>query len=266
MCSASDDTNADATSDDWTEEWCATFAYQWNTATVSGKVGSESGHKVTVAPETEHGTIGDEDETGTGGAYSIDDLQDGEYTATATSGDSKYAILGMAEVKGIELYHNEACWAATNPKPATGDERPDSCAADEVDVGEDDDGKTTYTYVNRHEQSWRTGRLGLAIRGYVANDGQDGEERDGLLRGDESMAGITMTLKKGTVTMTENTDASGLYEFKNLDAGTYTVSAARAANARAIHQIKQNPVTNAWSFVTSKTAKAEDYTLTPDEG
>ena len=145
MCSASVATDADVrTSDDWTEEWCATFGYQWNTATVYGKVGSESGHEVKVTPETGHGTIGDKDETGTGGAYSIGDLQDGEYTAkatTATTGDpKKYAILGMAEVKGIELYHNEACWAATNPKPATGDERPDSCAADEVDVGEDDDG------------------------------------------------------------------------------------------------------------------------------
>ena len=54
MCSASDATNADATTDDW----CATFAYQWNTGTVYGTVGSESGHEVTVEPETGHGAIG----------------------------------------------------------------------------------------------------------------------------------------------------------------------------------------------------------------
>ena len=266
MCSASDATDADAaTSDDWTDEWCATFAYQWNTATVYGKVGAESGHEVTVAPETEHGAIGDEDETGSGGAYSIDDLQDGVYTAEATSGDAKYAILGMAEVEGIELYHNEACWAATNPKPATGEDRPDDCAADEVDVGEDDDDETTYTYVNRHEQSWRTGRLGLAIRGYVANDGQDGEDRDNLLRGDESMAGIEMTLKKGLLTVDTDTDASGFYAFENLEAGTYTVSAGSASNARAIVNISRHPVTDAWRVVTSKSATAQDYPPFPDE-
>ena len=265
MCSASVSTpNTDATSD----EWCATFAYQWETGEVYGTVGEERGHEVEVTPETtRHGEIGEEDETGTGGAYSIGDLQDGVYTAEATSGDAKFAILELltpAEVEGIELYHNEACWAATNPKPATGDERPDSCAADEVDVGEDDDGETTYTYVNEHEEIWETGRLGLAIRGYVANDGQDGEDLDGLLRGDETMAGITMTLKKGAVTVdTKETTASGRYSFENLEAGTYTVSAGEASNAVAIHAIEEDD--GDWDYVTSKTATAEDYTLTPVE-
>ena len=151
MCSASDATNADATSD----EWCATFAYQWNTGTVYGTVGLESGHEVDVDPETGHGAIGGEDETVAGGAYSIGDLQDGVYTATAASGDPDYPLRDPAEVDGIALYHNEECWAATNPEPATG-VRPSSCALDEVDV-EDDDGTTTYTYVNRHEESWLAG-------------------------------------------------------------------------------------------------------------
>ena len=109
-----------------------------------------------------------------------------------------------------------------------------------MDVGEDDDGETTYTYTNKEPQGWDTGRLGLAIRGYVANDGQDGKDLDGLLRGDESMAGITMTLKKGAVTAPPvKTDARGFYEFENLDAGTYTVSAGEAPNAVAIHAIEQ---------------------------
>ena len=264
MCSASDGTNAEATSD----EWCATFAYQWETGTVYGTVGDESGHEVVVEPETGHGAIGDEDETGRGGAYSIGDLQDGVYTAKAASGDDDYQILEStpAEVEGIALYHNEACWAATNPEPATGDEQPGSCAADEVEVGEDDDGDTTYTYVNGHEENWRTGRLGLAIRGYVANDGQDGEDRDNLLRGDESMAGITMTLRRGTVVVrTAKTEASGFYSFDELAEGSYTVSAGRASNALAIHAINRHPRTRAWRTVTSKTARAEDYTLNPDE-
>ena len=166
MCSASDATNADATSD----EWCATFAYQWNTGTVYGTVGLESGHEVTVDPETGHGAIGDEDETDTDGAYSIGDLQDGVYTATAASGDPDYPVrelLTPAEVEGIALYHNEECWAATNPEPATG-VRPSSCALDEVDV-EDDDGTTTYTYVNRHEESWLTGNQPPEVTAAIAD-------------------------------------------------------------------------------------------------
>ena len=88
MCSASDDT---------TDEWCATFAYQWETGMLYGKVGFESGHEVEVTPETEnHGAMGDEaktrgdnpgtDDVNEGGDYSISDLQDGVYTATAASG------------------------------------------------------------------------------------------------------------------------------------------------------------------------------------
>ena len=126
MCSASDDTNADATSD----EWCATFAYQWNTGTVYGTVGEESGHEVTVDPETGHGAIGDEAETSGTGAYSIGDLQDGVYTATAASGDADYQLLTLltpAEVEGIALYHNEACWADPNT---------DNCSAAEL-VGDE---------------------------------------------------------------------------------------------------------------------------------
>ena len=245
--------------------WCATFAYQWETGTVYGTVGDESGHEVVVEPETGHGAIGDDKKTGRGGAYSIGDLQDGVYTAKAASGDDDYQLLTPAEVEGIALYHNEACWAATNPEPATGGEQPSSCAADEVEVGEDDDGDTTYTYVNGHEENWRTGRLGLVIRGYVANDGHHSGVRDNLLRGDESMAGITMTLRRGTVVRTAKTEASGFYSFDELAEGSYTVSAGRASNAWAIHAINRHPSTRAWRIVTRKIARAEDYTLNPDE-
>ena len=144
MCSASVDTpNTDATSD----EWCATFAYQWETGEVYGTVGEERGHEVEVTPETGHGAIGEEDETGTGGAYSIGDLQDGVYTAEATSGDAKFAILELltpAEVEGIELYHNEACWANPDPDNDACDEE-DELVVDEVDEVDD----TTWAYTNK---------------------------------------------------------------------------------------------------------------------
>ena len=259
MCSASDATNADATSDDW----CATFAYQWNTGTVGGTVGSESGHKVDVQPETTvHGAIGDETTTARDGSYSIGGLQDGVYTAEAASGDDDYRILGDAEEDGIALYHNEACWADPDPDNDDCDED-DELVVDEID--EDDD--TTWAYTNEYPKSWGTDRLNLAIRGYVANDGQDGEQLDGLLRGDESRAGVTVTLKKGAVTeATTVTNPSGDYEFDGLDAGSYTVVAGRGSNYRAIHAIARRTTgTRAWRYVDFKTATAEDYTLTPDE-
>ena len=60
----------------------------------------------------------------------------------------------------------------------------------------------------------------MAISGYVANDGQDGEGRDNLLRGDESKAGITMTLRDGPVVVEPvETDARGFYSFENLAEG-----------------------------------------------
>ena len=252
MCSASDATNADATSD----EWCATFAYQWMTGMVSGYVGMESGHAVEVEPTTGHGATGDS--TGTSknadtgkGDYAIGGLQDGVYTATAASGDADYQLLTPAEVEGIALYHNEACWA---------DPDPNNDACDELVEGEDDDGDKTYSYVNRHFKKWDTGRLGLSIKGYVANDGQDGKDRDGLLRGDESKAGITMTLRDAGVDPVK-TDARGFYSFENLAAGSYRVTAGSGTNYRAIHSITASP----WRFVNFKTATAEDYTLTPDE-
>ncbi|MDE2874747.1 MAG: carboxypeptidase regulatory-like domain-containing protein [Gemmatimonadota bacterium] len=246
---------------DSTDDWCATFAYQWETGRVYGKVGSEAKHEVTVEPETDgHGALADDDETGSTGAYSIDGLQDGVYTATAESGNSDFQILGDAEVMGIALYHDEACWA--NPDPDN-----DACSSGELMVDEiDENDDTTWAYQNEHMQNWSTGRLNLAIRGYVANDGQDGEDMDGLLRGDESKAGVTVKLLKGTKSVaTTETDADGYYEFDGLEAGSYTVSASSGSNYRAIHAINRHPKTRAWRYVTSKTATAEEYTLNPDE-
>ena len=272
MCSASDDTNADATSDEWSDEWCATFAYQWNTGTVYGTVGSERGHKVTVEPETGHGAIGDEDETGNGGYYSIGDLQDGVYTATAASGDNDYQLLTPAEAESFALYHNEACWAATNPDPATR-RRPARAAARTTKwIEGDDDGTTTWAYVNGYEHDWETGRLGHSIKGYVANDGQDGEARDNLLRGDESKAGHhddALRNSRNTARVSEvgpvETDARRIILVRGSGSGRLLHRAARAAasNARAIHAIEEDD--GVWDFVTSKPAEAEDYTLSPDE-
>ena len=263
MCSASDATNADATSDDW----CATFAYQWNTGTVYGTVGEERNHEVTVEPETGHGAIGDEDKTNADGEYSIGGLQDGVYTATAASGDNDYQLLDPAERDGIALYHNEACWAATNPDPATGDDPPSACAGEDLIEGEDDDGNTTYTYPNREDVSWDTGRLGLAIMGYVGND-ENGDDR---LRGDEAIEGVTLRLMRGvrrssttgayfggTLVATATTDDGGFYSFENLARGTYQVRAVSGNDYWAIKDVGRN---SAWSGPVA----ADDYP-TPGTG
>ncbi len=252
MCSAS--------AIDTTDDWCATFAYQWETGRVYGNVGSESGHEVTVEPETDgHGALGDDDDTGAGGAYSIGGLLDGVYTATVVSGNDDYEIVGDDEVMGIALYHDEACWADPDPDN-------DACSSDELMVDEIEDGDTTWAYSNEQEQDWSTRRLNMAIRGYVANDGQDGEDRDGLLRGDESKSGVKLTLLSGLkVVATDTTDADGYYEFDELDAGSYTVRASSGSNYRALHAINRSVTTRRWQYVTSKTATAEDYTLNPDE-
>ena len=134
--------------------------------------------------------------------------------------------------------------------------------------GMDADGNTTYKYANRQYKEWRTGRIGLSIKGYVANDGQDGENRDDLLRGDESMAGIVVTASQdNTVKGSGTTDASGFYSIENLAEGSYTIEAGAAANAIALHAITPNAAGTGWNFVTEKTATAHhNYPATfPDE-
>ena len=250
------------------DEWCATFAYQWTTGEVYGSVGGESGHDVDVSVQTGQGAIGDEAKTGPGGRYSVDGLQDGEYTATAKVNGTTHALLGPAAAAGIELYHIEECWAATNPDPVTIKPAANACVDVDWAEGMDADGNTTYKYANRQYKEWRTGRIGLSIKGYVANDGQDGENRDDLLRGDESMAGIVVTASQdNTVKGSGTTDASGFYSIENLAEGSYTIEAGAAANAIALHAITPNAAGTGWNFVTEKTATAHhNYPATfPDE-
>ena len=269
MCSASADDQVRPRPDmPLSDEWCATFAYQWETGMVHGEVGSEKDHTVKVEPETGQGAIGDDAETAADGGYSIDDLQDGEYKATATAVGSTHRLTDPdnAEVRGIELYHNEACWAATNPPVTT---KPDAniCGPDDYLIEETNDaGDKTYQYANRQERNWDTERIGLSIKGYVANDGQDGEPGDNLLRGDELLEGIEMTLKRtGHPDRTAMTLASGLYSFDDLPEGTYTVHAGSATNAIALHEIRRNSAGTAWEPVTSKPAEAQQYPTFPAE-
>ena len=199
LCSSSQDTGDD----------CATFGYQWQTGTISGNVGRQRGHEVVLAPETGHGATGGERKTGTGGAYAFTGLRDGEYSATA-SGAGDYTVDGAPTRKGLVVYHDEYI----------------------------DDNDATTTYVGTSgaaTASWDVTKGGLAIMGYVANDGDD----NNLVRGDEAVAGITVNLltdvkfygatdgadkngklKSSKTAQTTETADNGLYSFGNLNDAT----------------------------------------------
>ena len=145
---------------------------------VSGSVGDQKDHVVEVEPETGHGATGDDTKTAAGGGYSITGLQDGEYSATA-SNNGNYTVNGKPTQEGIAVYHDEF---ADNE----GEDKADSAWA----------GRRA-----KADASWTTTRGGLALMGYVANDG-DGNS---LVRGDEGMAGLEVKLLTDVVFWTAAT-------------------------------------------------------------
>ena len=198
MCQESEGTSDDE---------CATFGYQWMTGTLSGNVGVEKNHVITIEAETRHGATGDDDKTDTDGAYSFTGLQDGEYMVTAASGSGDYTISDTPanpNPTSVTLYHDEEAWAEAN---------------DDDDIEYDGD---------RAFAEFETTRQGLSIMGYVANDG----DNNNLIRGDEAMAGITVRLLTDVefdedgvlddfdeVTTTETT-GNGFYSFTGLNNAT----------------------------------------------
>ena len=240
MCSASVPNNG--TSD----EWCATFGYMWTTGEISGAVGEESGHTVTVEPETGHGAISDDTKSGSGGAYSITGLQDGMYSATATlAGQFSLATATPALKEGLAVYHDEY-------KSNKDEEKADSAWAGAR-------GHANHT--------WNTVKGGLSIKGFIGNDGEDGEEADNLLRGDERKAGVPVSLKRGAATVASTeTDATGMYSFDDLNEGNYTVVAGSISNAKALKGFKRRSATSTQMIPdVEHTAKAQNYRPFPDE-
>ena len=214
-----------ASSVDTTDEWCATYAYQWKTGSVSGTVGANSGHDVALAAVTGHGATGDDAETGADGEYGFSPLQDGEYTVTA-SGTADWKIVGRP-TQDVAVYHDEFA-------DEEGEDKADSAWA----------GRRA-----RMTRGWRTTQLGLAIMGYVGND-FNGDSR---FRGDESIAGVSLQLMTGVksssttgdyfggkVVATATTDARGLYAFRDLEAGSYQVRAVSTDRYWAIRNLTAN--------------------------
>ncbi len=159
-------------------------------------MGDQRGHKLHIEPETEnHGADTASKTSGTGGAYKFDGLRDGVYDITAYSSRT-YRVNGKATQTDLVVYHDETT----------------------------DDKDTLTKYVGTAAQDtakWTTTRLGLRIMGYIGHDGN----RDSRLRSDEAVAGISVRLSGGGVSMSTTTDENGFYRFDDLPAGSgYTIT------------------------------------------
>ena len=188
---------------------CATFAYQWTTGSVSGNVAGPGGASVSLDAETDADDRSTKTSTKTAslGNYSIENIQDGEYTlSTPNTADNKFKGGG----KGIAIYHDEA-----------------------TDDKDDDTDYVGTAFSKTYDFSATKQRL--SIKGYVAND----DNGDSRARGIESKAGVGVNLLKiakasdvskdkkdttFTTVATAETDGSGFYEFNDLaEGGKYYV-------------------------------------------
>ena len=185
---------------------CATWAYQWETGSVSGMVDGPGGASVSLTAETDaddRGTkTGADDEKDSYQQFSISDIQDGEYMLTTpNTADNSFGPKGGYE---LAVYHDEA---------------------------EDDDDEDT-EYVGTADANpgldFTATKLRLSIMGFVANEGGDFQ-----VRGNEAMAGVEVKLlaiakdgvskDKEDTTFSEvastTTGSSGFYEFNDLTEG-----------------------------------------------
>ena len=189
------------------DDMCSTFGYQWASGSISGKVtrraAGVSSAAVNLEAITDNHSPDDNTKTSksaaTKGKYSFASVQDGEYwvrtPATATS---------KADSARVAIYHEEM------------DDDPD-------------DGITGTPVVET--VSFDVTALRLEIKGYVVNDGHEGD-LDQIVRGDEAIAGVELELLtiKGKVSSnkkdttftshgTTETDDDGSYSFDDVVEG-----------------------------------------------
>ncbi len=180
---------------------CATWAYQWETGSVSGSVAGPGGAAVTLAAMTDAGDrsakTGSDAKKDGYRMFSISGIQDGEYKlSTPNTDDNKFS---PAKGYTLEIYHNE----------------------NEDD--EDDDTEYVGTAFAMDDADFTATKLRLSIKGFVANDGGDGRAR-----GNEAVAGVEVELLQAAnakdtaytkVVATAETNAHGLYAFDDLTEG-----------------------------------------------
>ena len=195
------------------DDMCSTFAYQWASGSISGKVtrrgAGVGGAMVNLEAITNNHSPDDNTETSksraTKGNYSFASVQDGEYwvrtPATATS---------KADSARVAFYHDET-------------------------MDDDPDDGIIGTGVT-HSENLDVTALRLEIKGYVVNDGHEGDHEDPdldqIVRGDEAIAGVELELltikkvsanKKDTTFTshgTTETDDDGSYSFDDVVEGS----------------------------------------------
>ncbi len=211
------------------DEECATWGYQWMTGSIIGNVGTQSGHKLHIEPDTEnHGADTASSFSGTGGAYEFEGLRDGVYEITAYS-TRTYRVNGDATKTDMVVYHDETTGTAA-----------------------------------QDTARWTTTRLGLRIMGYVGNDAN----RDNRLRGEETAAGISVSVSGSGVSKSTTTDERGFYRFDDLpDAGkAYTITVR--SNSITYDAARSYNRFTGRATTTHTKAEAQDYpsSAKPTEG
>ena len=208
------------------DDMCSTFGYQWASGSISGKVtrrgAGVSSAAVNLEAITDSHSPDDNTKTSkaaaTKGNYSFASVQDGEYwvrtPATATS---------KADSARVAIYHDE-------------------------EMDDDADDGITGTPVMA-TASFDVTALRLEIKGYVVNDGHEGDHEDPdldqIVRGDEAIAGVELELltikkidKKDTTFTshgTTETDDDGSYSFDDVVEGdSYYVRATSTGEYSAV--------------------------------
>ena len=194
------------------DDMCSTFAYQWASGSISGAVtrrGAGVGDAaVNLEAITDNHSPDDNTKTSkkaaTKGDYDFASVQDGDYwVRTPATADNK------ADSARVAIYHDEA----TDDDP--------------------DDGITGTPEMET--ANFDLTALRLEIKGYVVNDGHEGDNEDPdldqIVRGDEAVAGIELELL--TITVSDNekdttfkshgtteTDDDGSYSFDDVVEGS----------------------------------------------
>ena len=209
---------------------CATWAYQWETGSISGSVmnsnGKIGGASISLTAETDADDRGTKTSTkaATLGSYAINDIRDGQYMLSTPNTDAN--SFGKAGSVAVSFYHDEA--------------------------EDDDDDDTEYVgTADARSHSFSATKLRQSIKGYVAND--NGDRR---ARGNESMSGVTVNLLKiatngvskdktdttFTTVATTETDGSGFYEFNDLaEGGGYYVEVEAGDDYMGVRDLANGP-------------------------
>ena len=216
-------------SDSYKDDMCSTFAYQWNTGAVSGKVARRGAgvgdaavnlDAITSNHSPDEKTKSSNKAARTRGNYSFSRVQDGEY------------------------------WLRT---PKTADHAADSVRLafyhDETMDDDDDDGVIGNPVI--HSETLDVTALRLGIKGYVANVAHEDNQ---VVRGDETVEGAELELwaydkvhattkkylTKGSLLATAETGSDGFYEFNDIAEGTYVVIAKSTDDYEVLRDLEVN--------------------------